>query len=88
VQVRDSVSGTLIVGGSTLLLVAGTYRDSVTAPETQPVPTDIRGAHERPGTYRVTVKKNGYGDWRASAVVRDGVCHVQTVDLTALLQPL
>jgi len=89
VAVRDSTSGESVVGGSTLLLVAGTYRESVPAPEPMPVEFSfLRGAHERPGTYEVTVKKSGYADWRGSAAVRGGECHVQTVNLIARLQRL
>ena len=89
VEVRDSISGASIVAGTTLLLVAGTYRDSVTAPQAVPPGfTSIAGAHERAGSYAVTVKKNGYADWHSTAVVRADECHVQTVSLLARLQRL
>lgn len=46
-------------------------------------------AHERPGTYLVTVDKEGYRTWRKSDVsVSADECHVLTRDLTARLTPV
>ena len=48
----------------------------------------VAAAGERPGQYDVLVRIDGYGDWRALGVtVEDGVCHVQTVELQAVLLP-
>ncbi len=48
----------------------------------------VQAAGERPGRYDVLVRIGGYGDWRALGVtVEDGVCHVQTVELRAVLLP-
>ncbi len=48
----------------------------------------VAAADERPGRYDVLVRIDGYGDWRALGVtVEGGVCHVQTVELRAVLQP-
>jgi hypothetical protein len=46
------------------------------------------GADERAGTYVVQVEAEGYQPWDTSGIraVRDG-CHVQTVTLTAALDP-
>lgn len=46
-------------------------------------------AYERRGTYDVTAEADGYRLWQRTGVrVRAGECHVQTAELTALLQPL
>lgn len=46
-------------------------------------------AHERPGTYHVEATAEGYRLWTKQGVrVSEGECHVQTVELEALMQPL
>lgn len=48
----------------------------------------LGAAGERAGRYDVLVRIDGYGDWRALGVtVERGVCHVQTVELRAVLLP-
>ncbi len=48
----------------------------------------VQAAGERPGRYDVLVRIDGYGDWRSLGVtVERGVCHVQTVELRAVLLP-
>ncbi len=48
----------------------------------------VWAAPERPGRYDVLVRIGGYGDWHALGVtVEGGVCHVQTVELRAVLLP-
>ena len=48
----------------------------------------VAAAGERPGRYDVLVRIGGYADWRALGVtVEGGGCHVQTVELRAVLQP-
>ena len=48
----------------------------------------VQAAPERPGRYDVLVRIEGYRDWQAIGVVAEpGVCHVQTVELLAVLQP-
>ena len=48
----------------------------------------VWAAPERPGRYDVLVRIGGYGDWHALGVtVEGGVCHVQTVQLRAVLLP-
>ncbi len=48
----------------------------------------VQAAGERPGRYDVLVRIGGYGDWSALGVtVEGGVCHVQTVELRAVLLP-
>jgi hypothetical protein len=42
--------------------------------------------HERAGEYVVTVENDGYDTWRQEGVrVKQGECHVQTVELEAAL---
>jgi len=49
----------------------------------------LAAAFERPGTYRVTIEHEGYQTWTLDNVeVKAGVCHVNTVQLTAGLEPL
>jgi hypothetical protein len=44
-------------------------------------------AHEREGSYTVTVDAVGYSPWSRSGIpVIDGGCHVRTVRLTARLE--
>ena len=44
------------------------------------------GAHETPGTYRVTIQAPGFRDWIADNVrVTKRGCHVETVKLEAFL---
>jgi len=90
VWVRDSVSGAPIAAGATLVLQDGAFADSITAADHFPNDWALQtmNSWERPGTYSVTVRRPGYADWSASnVVVSDGRCHVQTVVLTARLQP-
>jgi hypothetical protein len=48
----------------------------------------VWAAPERPGRYDVLVRIGGYSDWLALGVtVEGGVCHVQTVELRAVLLP-
>lgn len=49
----------------------------------------LSAAGERAGTYTLEVRSPGYRPWRAGGVVvHEGVCHVETVELTVYLNPL
>ena len=49
----------------------------------------LQGAYERAGVYKVTVTKSGYSPWSADNVtVTSDICHVKTVTLQAMMQPL
>jgi D-serine deaminase-like pyridoxal phosphate-dependent protein len=80
VAIRDSLTDVPVTEGVRVIARDGTYADTA----------DFRVfglAHERPGTYTVTVEKDGYQTWSRTGVrVRDGECHVQTVELTARLK--
>lgn len=66
---------------------AGGYVESITVEGIQ-VPGPHALAEERAGVYGVVVHAEGYQEWTASSVrVREGVCHVETVELTAALVP-
>ncbi len=67
----------------------GGFVDSLRVREWKPdTLLTVQAAGERAGRYDVLVRIDGYGDWRALAVtVEGGVCHVQTVELRAVLLP-
>lgn len=97
VEVMDSISGEPVRGPVRVVARDGsaTYEfDSqhVFLPPMADPDTVVFGpfylAHEQPGTYEVTVEAQGYRLWQRIGVrVREGECHVQTAELTALLQP-
>ena len=88
VVVRDSVSGSFGSDGATATAVDGSFADTNGLPAGYAQPeTPISLAHEREGSYAVTVNKTGYKPWTASAVrVTRDRCHVRTVTLNARLQ--
>lgn len=93
VSVRDAATDAPIGAGSTLVLVDGSFVDSVTVPEgalsQNAMPLMTPRSMERRGRYQVTVRRAGYQDWRRSDVlVREGDCHVFTMHLIARLQAL
>ena len=90
VQVQDSLTGAWIASGATLIVREGTFVDSVTAPGNRPQEDQfpLLAAGERPGTYDVLVRREGYRPWSRSDIrVRSGTCHVERVNLIARLQP-
>jgi hypothetical protein len=93
VFVRDAVSDAPIASGATLVLRDGTFADSVTSPFGDPSNNQASlsplNSFERAGTYAVTVRRANYVQWDTTGVrVTEGVCHVNTVTLTARLSPL
>jgi hypothetical protein len=90
VYVENSITRVGIASGASLVAQEGAYKDSVAAPDARPDidASPLFAAAERAGTYQVTVTKAGYAPWTQSNVrVTANVCHVNTVTLTALLQP-
>jgi hypothetical protein len=86
ITVLDSASGTPVGAGARITATDGEFSDTVTTVEDYQGPYGL--AHERAGSYTVTVEKAGYALWSSSdALVTRGECHVRTVQLTALLQP-
>jgi len=90
VYVKDSLTNTGTASGASLIARDGTFKDSVAFPDARPDLNDLNlnAAGERAGTYQVSVSKPGYATWIKSNVrVTKNECHVNTVQLTALLQP-
>ena len=89
VAIVDSVTGTSAVRGSRTVARSGAFEHLSIAgddPAWDGI-TLVSLATERPGTYTVTVSKDGYRDWiKTNVKVVDGECHVETVSLTAKLQ--
>src|SRR5918993_476422 len=94
VHVKDSSTGAWAASGARLLTyLQSTPVDTGTSfgtayppgrPDLDSMP--LVGAGERPGTYRVIVRKPGYIDWvRTGVRVTSDECHVRQVELTALL---
>ena len=91
VRVVDSLSGAPLNGATSLILLDGTFRDSVRTPS-DAATNYLRGtaaSAERAGTYLVRVRRSGYATWeRVNVRVTADVCHVQTVELEVRLRPL
>jgi hypothetical protein len=86
VLAQDSVTGGNVLPGASVVARDGSYADSLVAP---PIVTAMGVGGDRPGTYTVTVRQSGYQLWSKSSLkVRDGECGVQTVEVTARLQPI
>lgn len=84
VDVRDSVTNAVAGRGARIVARDGAYADTADF-------TDYAGpyglAHERAGTYTVTVEQQDYRPWsRAGLTATRGECHVRTVAITARLQ--
>jgi len=87
VTVVDATNETSLTTYAEATITDGSYLEEVGSPS-DPTVTKLMGAVERPGTYTVTVSSQGYQDWTATDVeVKSGTCHVETVELTAELQP-
>ena len=83
VTVRDSVTSAPVSGARVVARMGTTADTSSGLPDgTYPL------AYEKPGDYEVTVEQMGYRLWtRGNVRVTRDECHVQTVPLTALVQP-
>jgi hypothetical protein len=69
----------------TIIATEGSYTETINPP----AGAGSAGlAHERPGTYRVEIQAAGYETWvRTNVKVVRNDCHVETVLLTAELEP-
>jgi hypothetical protein len=83
VTVRDSVTGALVPNASVVA------RNATITDTARDVSTGVYSlAYEMAGVFEVVVERTGYRPWsRANVRIRQGRCHVETVSLTALLQP-
>ena len=86
VDVRDSTTGARIGRNAIVVARQGTFVDTAFSTSVFDGPHGL--AHERTGTYTVTVDQQGYRQWsRALVRVTKDECHVRTVELVARLQP-
>lgn len=93
VTVTDSVTGSGLAFGTSLILQDGTYIDSIAFSATRPPVNDSVLApintYERAGTYAVRVRRPGYLLWqRDNQVVTRDVCHVRTERISVRLEPV
>lgn len=88
VVIADSISGTGVASGATVLARDGNYADSVQIP----VGPNLDDLHPllglgRPGLYALSVRKAGYRDWTRSGIrVKSGNCGPERVTVAVLLQ--
>ena len=86
VDVRGSSTNAPAGRGARIIASDGAFADTASTSGDYDGPYQL--AHERAGTYTVTVEKEGYRGWSQSGIrVTKGECHVRTVNLTARLQP-
>lgn len=99
VEVLDSISGAPVRGHLRVVARDGSETsafdsqvDAVLQPGMDPdtmVFSPVSLAYERAGTYALTAEAEGYRPWQRTGVrVHRGECHVQTVEVTARLQPM
>jgi hypothetical protein len=91
VTVLDDATGAAASCGARAVVTAPGYSVTVENPAMPGCPDSLAlsAAHERPGTYTVTVSKPGYRDFtQSNIVVGADVCHVITAQVTARLVPL
>ena len=85
-DVRDSITDSRAGRSALVTAQDGAFADTAEATNVSEGPFGL--AHGRPGTYTVTVAKDGYRPWSRSGIkASPGECTVQTVSLTARLQP-
>lgn len=86
VEALDSITNAPVEAGARIIASNGAFADTVITVEDFDGPYGL--AHERAGSYTVTVEQEGYAPWSRSDVqVTRDECHVRTVRLTALLRP-
>lgn len=88
VSVVDDETGDFMSCGATLEIQDTGFEETVTNEDSDTCDDTVplEGAFERPGFYNLTVYKEGYEYWYEYNIeVREGECHVDTVDLEARL---
>lgn len=84
VDLRDADTNGPLTVAARVIARDGAYADTI---ETEPSLAWVGLAHEREGSYTVTVDAAGYSPWSRSGIpVIDGGCHVRTIKLTARLE--
>ncbi|TJY61070.1 carboxypeptidase regulatory-like domain-containing protein [Sinimarinibacterium sp. CAU 1509] len=87
VDPRDAVSNAPLAAHATGRVQDGSYTEDFMLPGSND--GLLSAAEERPGTYSIIVEHEGYQTWTLDNVeVKDGICHVNTVRLTAGLEPV
>jgi hypothetical protein len=76
----DSVTGAPLARSTVAVARQDGFADTLRG-----VDSTVSGAHERPGTFRVTLVTPGYRDWVTDVAVTRDECHVQTAQLRARL---
>jgi hypothetical protein len=85
VTVQDSATNARVGRGARIIARDGAFADTADFSNEYDGPYGL--AHERRGSYDVTVEQQGYRIWsRAGVSVTDDECHVRTVSITARLQ--
>lgn len=94
VEVRHAETSAPEAEGAVVIATDGAYTDTLDAGKSveyqgQLVLLSLAGANERPGTYDVVVKKQGFETWTRTGVEPEvGECGVQTEVLEADLIPV
>ena len=85
VEVRDSITHALAGRGARIVAQDGAYADTAKYSSNFDGPYGL--AHERAGTYAVSVEQAGYQRWLRTGIrVTRDECHPRTVSLIARLQ--
>ncbi len=85
VAVHDSLTNALVGRGARIIARDGAFADTADFSNEYDGPYGL--AHERTGSYEVTVEQQSYRVWsRAGVNVTRGECHVRTASITARLQ--
>ena len=97
VFVRDAMTGAPAAEGAAGTIRDGEYVEALRVhatdypqgPDMPGRPLSLAAGIGRPGTYTVSIEKDGYQPWEVSGIrARNGPCGVETVVLTAHLQPV
>lgn len=91
VDIRDAVTRNPTAEGAKATAREGSFIDTLrTLPVVPPQGSlTVYGVYERVGVYTVMITKPGYRDWvRSNVVVNKDECHVITVQLEALVEPV
>ncbi|WP_074405755.1 carboxypeptidase regulatory-like domain-containing protein [Aquimarina megaterium] len=84
VTIKDTTDATFLVEGITVVATDNEYKETL---ENISGTTIFVGAHERTGTYVITVSKTGYTTITSDPIiVKEDICHVITESLEILLE--
>lgn len=82
IEVTDAASGTPLGEGLRGTATDGSYSETLIDAE-----NGLMGLHERPGSYRITIERDGYLPWDSAGIEvrQSGACHVATTTVAAPL---